>query len=171
MLISQWIKNDSNFLDSENFFSLKYTSGSFDKNFNLIQKVIYYEDEELKSITDLYKEIKSDNSDANFTVTRNNKILIPDSFDQPFKIIFEITYSSSQNSDLTELQISFEELSLGDPCFEYKSKNNVCQNNGQCTGMGPNNYSCDCDEEFGGLNCEFTSICNKEVIKKSFLRF
>jgi hypothetical protein len=129
--------------------------------------VIYYEDEELISITDLYREIETDNDDS-FTVSKNNKILIPDSFNQPFKIIFEITYSSSQNSNLTELQISFEQLSLGDPCFEYKNQINVCKNNGHCEGMGPNNYSCNCNEEFGGKNCEFSNLCYKDVIKKSF---
>jgi hypothetical protein len=130
--------------------------------------VIYYENEKLESITDIYREIEPDNSDVSFTVTRNNKILIPKSLNQPFKIIFEITYSSSQNSNLTELQISFEELSLGDPCFKYKNKSNVCKNNGHCKGMGPNNYRCDCNEEFGGINCEFTNLCKNEVIKKFF---
>ncbi len=133
--------------------------------------MIYYEDEELKSITDLYREIKPDNTGVNFTVSRNNKIFIPESLDQPFKIIFEITYSSSQNSNLTELQISFEELSLGDPCFKYENKSNVCENNGHCKGMGPNNYRCDCNEKFGGINCELSNLCEKEVIKKSFLRY
>jgi hypothetical protein len=132
--------------------------------------VIYYENDELISKSELYEE-NDPNSEDDFTVTTNNKIIIPDSFDQPFKIIFEIDYSLSQNKILTDLQISFEELSLGDPCFKYENKINVCQNEGKCNGIGPKNYSCVCDEKFGGLNCEFDNICNETVIiKYYFLR-
>jgi hypothetical protein len=82
LLISERIKNDANFNVSENYFSLKYTKGSFDKNFNLTQKMIYYENDELKSTSKSYEEKNPDNSEDSFTLTKNNEILIPISFDQ-----------------------------------------------------------------------------------------
>lgn len=102
--------------------------------------------------------------DNDYSISESNKILIPNSIKSPFKIIFEIRYSLQKEEKETDLEIIFKSLSIGDPCYGYSNKLNVCQNSGKCQALGPNNYICNCiDTNYGGRNCEYHNICNDEV--------
>ncbi len=40
---------------------------------------------------------------------------------------------------------------------------NICQNGGTCTD-GLNGYTCDCEEDFGGLQCEIRKLAHLFII-------
>jgi len=99
--------------------------------------------------------------DKDYSISENNDILISNSIRSPFKIIFEIIYSLPAEHTETDLEINFQTLSIGDPCYKYIERQKVCQNNGKCKGYGPNNYVCNCtDQNFGGNNCQWINICS-----------
>jgi hypothetical protein len=126
--------------------------------------LIYEENDEIKLIKITEENTNIKDFDANHSISEKNQILIPNTIKSPFKVIFEIIYNLPEGEKETDLEITFQSISIGDPCFKYNDQQNICQNNGTCHGIGPNDYVCNClDPKYGGKNCEFSNICNNKV--------
>jgi hypothetical protein len=91
-----------------------------------------------------------------------SKFSFPSSINSNFKLVFEITYNLPEKMNATIIKITFTNISVGDPCFSTKGK--VCTN-GECKGLGPTNYFCNCNKNdtFGGKYCNITNLCAKDV--------
>src|SRR5690349_10057752 len=106
-LISDWIRNDNNFKDSEKFYTLLYTKDS-NKYFQLKQHYIYVKNSKGFAKTNP----GTDGEDY----TSVQSILVPEVQDFPFKIIFEIIVNKNVDKNF---RLKFKKLSVGDPCFAY----------------------------------------------------
>ena len=155
-LISDWIRNNENFKTSEKYYSLLYTKNSFsDKYFQLKRRSIYVENDLIVDISNNFGDTKPDVEGEDYR--SKQAILVPDSQDFPFKIIFEITLT--ERTEGTKFRLKFERLSLGDPCLDsYTSGLPVCQNEGLCRGTGPKQYQCECKADLAGTNCELDTV-------------
>lgn len=164
ILLSDWIINNTNFSFSDNFYAFKFKKGFLDKFFRIRSHFMYEENNEIKFIK-IIENVNTKDFDSDHLISERN-ISIQNTIKSPFKIIFEIIYNLPEGEKETDLEITFQSISIGDPCFKYKDRQNICQNNGTCHGKGPNDYVCNClDPEYGGNNCQFSNICNNKVSK------
>jgi hypothetical protein len=159
LLISDWIEYSKNFSSSHNFFEMHFSKDD-KKFFKLVSKILIQINDSVK-----YEVLKFDDDPKQ--INENNKKIeskfsIPSSINSTFKLIFEITYNLPEKINVTIINITFTNLSVGDPCFSTKGK--VCTN-GECKGLGPNNYFCDCNKNdtFGGKYCNITNLCANNV--------
>jgi hypothetical protein len=160
LLISDWIEYNKNFSGSHNLFEMHFSKDD-KKFFKFVPKILIQINDSVK-----YEVLKFDDNDPKQIDKNNQKIeskfYIPSSINSTFKLVFEITYSLPEKMNATIINITFTNISVGDPCFSTKGK--VCTN-GECKGLGPNNYFCDCNKNgtFGGKYCNITNLCAKDV--------
>ncbi len=158
IIISDWIQCDENFGETE-FLEIIYNKGKID-NFKLNAKIFHFENNALNVLSQKLSFSKPhDSKDKKYEIS-SSKIAISKFKKGKFKIIFEILYYLKKGENSTNLEITFQKLSIGDPCF-LNDGNSVCKNLAVCRGFGPKKFHCDCKPNFGGEMCQFKYPCYK----------